>query len=640
MTWAIETFSLTKYFPTPGGGLGLFGQPRPSRAAVDGVSLAIRPGELFGLLGPNGAGKTTLIKMLATLIIPSSGNALVNGCNLAADKAVRDAIAVVSSDERSFYWRLTGRQNLEFFSALYHLSPAQRRARIREVLHLVGLEEGAEVPVKAFSSGMKQRLAIARALLALKPILLLDEPTKGLDPPAIRQLHQLIREELTERRGITVLLTTHQLWEAEALCHRVAVMHQGRLKGCGTPWELRRDLGLMDRWRLLVPRLTPALRGGLEKVWPRLRFASQDNGQVLLEWEAENQALADDIVGVIFQEGEKILSLSREPASLEVIFDTLTQRPDSQGSQSQKSGPEPPDKDDRRHREELPPNIGVRAGPKGTPGIFRNWLTVAAAFFKRDMLEEWSYRLSFSLQLISIFFSVTMFYFLSRLFGQSVNQYLSPYGTDYFSFVLMGIAFSQYFDVGLSTFSNSLREAQTTGTLEAMFTSPTSISLIIISSSLWSYLFASLQVLIYLVMGTVLFKARLVDFSLPAVIVILSLTIVCFSSLGLIAASFIMLFKRGDPVLWLFSTSSALLSGVYYPLAILPEWLRSLSYFLPNTYILEAVRLALLQGCPLAALKRQLAFLVLFCVILVPLSLWAFRWAVYRAKVAGTLTHY
>lgn len=636
MTLAIETFSLTKYFPRAVTRRGWNTRPVPPSAAVDQVTIAIKSGELFGLLGPNGAGKTTLIKMLATLIIPSRGRALVQGHDLVEAEAVRGSINLVGSDERSFYWRLSGRQNLEFFATLYNLPPNRVRSRIAEVIRLVGLEQVAEVPVKAFSSGMKQRLSIARALLAEKPILFLDEPSKGLDPTATSSLHRLIKEELVEQRGITVLLATHQLWEAEALCHRVAVMHQGRLQGYGSPSELRRDLCLRDQWRLVMHNLTPSLLGQLRESRQPLRITPKDNEKFLLEWEADDGVDADEVAKIILQGGGKILGLSREQASLETIFDTLTKRPDPKIGEGQQAV------QTREVEKSGNANAGKRLLSKlqETVAALRTWPRVAGAFLKRDFLEDWSYRLSFSIQLISLFFWVTMFYFLSKLFGQSVNTHLMPYGADYFSFVIVGIAFSRYFDVGLSTFSNNLREAQTTGTLEVLLTSSTRLSLIIISSSLWSYLFVSLQVIIYLGLGKGLFQAHLGHFSITAVLVIIALTLVCFSSLGIIAASFIMVYKRGDPVVWLFSAISSLLSGVYYPVGILPGWLKPLAYVLPTTYVLEAVRLCFLRGYSLWALRRELAVLSLFCLILMPLSLLAFRLAVHRAKVDGSLGHY
>jgi len=471
VNWAIEAISLTKYFPLSGTLRGWFTKPVQPVAAVDQVTIAIRAGELFGLLGPNGAGKTTLIKMLATLVAPSSGGALVNGYDLANDQAIRRSISLVDSEGRSFYWRLTARQNLEFFGALYQLPRSGLNFRIREVLNLVGLEESAEMPVYTFSSGMKQRLAIARALLKQSPIIFMDEPTRGLDPASTRQIHRLIRQDLVGSQGITILLSTNQLWEAEALCNRVAVMHQGRVQGYGSLSELRSDLRIREYWRLVVQNLNPGLIRQLEESHLPLRITSQDNEKYLVEWEAGAGGDADEMIEVILKSGGKIFSLSREQASLENIFDTLTKRPGPRIGQSQDPG-------QTENKPRVSPRVSnpTSSQLKRMFAVLHAWPRVAGAFLKRDFLEEWSYQLAFSIELLGLFFSITMYYFLSKLFAQTVNTYLAPYGTDYFSFVILGVAFYRYFDVGLSTLSNRLREAQTTGTLEAMFASPTSLS--------------------------------------------------------------------------------------------------------------------------------------------------------------------
>jgi len=219
---------------------------------VDHVDLSVEEGELFGLLGPNGAGKTTLIKLLATLIVPTSGTLRINGYDLRDETGIRQSVGLATSDERSFYWRLSGRQNLEFFASLYGLPPERGRNRIDEVLEQVGLQEVAEVQFHTYSAGMRQRLTIARALLAEPQIIFLDEPTKGVDPVAARQLHALIRGRLIGHLGITVLMTTHQLAEAEQLCDRLAVMDKGRILMCGTLSELRGIFGPLKRYRLEV----------------------------------------------------------------------------------------------------------------------------------------------------------------------------------------------------------------------------------------------------------------------------------------------------------------------------------------------------------------------------------------------------
>jgi ABC-2 type transport system permease protein len=194
--------------------------------------------------------------------------------------------------------------------------------------------------------------------------------------------------------------------------------------------------------------------------------------------------------------------------------------------------------------------------------------------------------------------------------------------------------------VGLSSFSSSLRQAQTTGTLEAMLTTPTALSTIILSSSLWSYLLTTLRVLIYLLIGGAFLKVDLGGGNYPGALIVLILTIVSFSSLGILAASFIMVLKRGDPITWLFNATSSFLGGIYYPVTILPGWLQFFSYLLPVTYALRGMRLALLQGASTGAILPDILVLAIFSVLLMPASLLAFRFAVKRAKVDGSLSQY
>jgi len=262
------------------------------------------------------------------------------------------------------------------------------------------------------------------------------------------------------------------------------------------------------------------------------------------------------------------------------------------------------------------------------------------AFVKRDFYLEMSYRFSLLLQLFGIFFSVFLLYYVARLLGEAATPYLVPYGGDYFSFVLIGIAFSGYLGVGLSSFAASIRQAQMTGTLEAMLMTPTRVSTIILCSSLWNYLMTTFRVLVYLALGTIFLGVNLGQGNYLAALLILALTIIALSSLGIIAASFVIVLKRGDPIAWLFNALSSLLGGVYYPITILPDWLQHLSHLLPITYSLRAMRLALLQGYPLSALAPDILALALFSLTLLPLSLLSFRYAVHRAKVDGSLTHY
>jgi len=262
------------------------------------------------------------------------------------------------------------------------------------------------------------------------------------------------------------------------------------------------------------------------------------------------------------------------------------------------------------------------------------------AFIKRDFRTNVSYRVAFLLRFLGLFFSVALYYFIAQLIGRAAIPQLESYGGDYFAFLLIGIALSGYLGTSLGSFSQVIRREQVTGTLEMMLLTPTRLSTIIISSSLWSFLLTSVNVVVYLLLGVLLFGVDLGEGNWLAASLILALTILCFSSLGVIAAAFIMVLKRGDPVTWVFGMLSSLLGGVFYPITIMPPWLQYLSYLLPITYSLRAMRHALLMGYSLVDLRPDIAALALFCLVLLPLSLISFRYAVHRAKVEGSLTHY
>ena len=223
----------------------LKGAPGPEGTQVfSNVSLQVFPGEVFGLLGPNGAGKTTLLEILATLLLPTGGQAHVCGHDVVREAAgVRKLLSYCPSALESFYPRLTSVQNLEFFAVLNDLHPQEARARIAATLELVGLDGASKLPFQRFSEGMKQRLALARALLTDPPVLLLDEPTKSLDPLLQGEIRKFLRRTLVEKLEKTVLLVTQNLAEAEEACDRLAILHGGRIVSVGTPGEMKRTLG-------------------------------------------------------------------------------------------------------------------------------------------------------------------------------------------------------------------------------------------------------------------------------------------------------------------------------------------------------------------------------------------------------------
>lgn len=242
---AIEVINLQREFQTT---IGVFNRKKKTVPAVKGISFEIADGELFGLLGPNGAGKTTSVKMLTTLLIPTGGTAKILGLDIVNDaEAVRPRIGFIFGGERGLYWRLNATDNLRYFASLYYLDPAVSKKRIPYLLEMVGLTDRADEKVEGYSRGMRQRLHIARALLHDPEVLFLDEPTMGLDPVGARELRQTVRNLQDEKK--TILLTTHYMFEADALCQRVAVINKGEIVAMDTPSKLKdsvNDLSVVE----------------------------------------------------------------------------------------------------------------------------------------------------------------------------------------------------------------------------------------------------------------------------------------------------------------------------------------------------------------------------------------------------------
>lgn len=232
---AIELESLSRSYRS---GTGVLRRRRFLVEAVCGIDLSIAEGELFGLLGPNGAGKTTTIKVLTTLLLPSSGSARVLGFDVARQaREVRRRIGYVFGGDRGLYDRLSAFDNLSYFADVYRVPLRSKRARIDELLEMVGLKGREGERVETYSRGMRQRLHIARALLHDPPVLFLDEPTIGLDPVGARELRQAIAA--LKAGGKTILLTTHYMFEADVLCDRIGVIAGGRIVAEGSPAELK-----------------------------------------------------------------------------------------------------------------------------------------------------------------------------------------------------------------------------------------------------------------------------------------------------------------------------------------------------------------------------------------------------------------
>lgn len=322
MSTAISTRGLVKRYPVRHGWRSVL-RPTAEKVALDGIDLEVRRGEVFGLLGPNGAGKTTLIKILCTLLLPSEGQAFVNGQDVVADSvSVRRELGLVYGDERTFSWRLSVRENLRFYAGLYGLGRHIVDQRIPALLDLVDLKVDQDIPMHQFSSGMKQRAAIARGLINDPQVLLMDEPTRSLDPVAAADLRELIRTQVATGQR-TVLLATHQIHEAESLCDRVAVLNRGKLELVGSVGELRAVLRTEDVHRIVVSRVNGSVLDQVKYVPGVLSVRAEpleDATQVLeLDVERDSSALPQ-VIRMLVDGGGDIWSSTRRELTLEEIF--------------------------------------------------------------------------------------------------------------------------------------------------------------------------------------------------------------------------------------------------------------------------------------------------------------------------------
>lgn len=337
--WAIEAENLVKKFPqrTPPAEKGEakkksfwpFGRKEPQAmfTAVDGVNLQIKRGEIFGLLGPNGAGKSTTIRMLCTLLEPTGGVARVNGFDIVKQaNDVRRSLGTLLAGERSIYWKLSGRENLEYFAALNHIPPAVARKRVEELIERMEIKERANELVEKYSTGMRQRIAIAKALIARPPILLLDEPTLGLDPQAARNLRELILN--LQKEGHTILLTTHYMEEADLLSDRIGIIDAGKIIALDTPDGLKKRIDQNDVVRLEVS-------GWQDKVGDKLRALPGVQNLASRKLEGDNQwevslqtpdsrAILPGVVETVNYNGTRLLNMNVVRPSLEDVFINLT----------------------------------------------------------------------------------------------------------------------------------------------------------------------------------------------------------------------------------------------------------------------------------------------------------------------------
>ena len=324
---AIEVRGLTKVFKaTKGREKG--GEKKAVVTAVDHLNFEVKAGELFGLLGPNGAGKTTTIRMLSTILIPDEGEATVGGHSVTKQESkVRAILGVITGGDRGLYWRLSGRDNLMFFARLYNMPDRAAKERIDLLLETVGLTERADDLVERYSRGMRQRLHIARGLIHDPPIVLMDEPTLGLDPAVSRSLRDIIKTKLQKEQGKTIMLTTHYMWEAESMCDRIAIINHGGIIAMGTPDEIKGSVKLGSSLSIKVTAFPSSVvfaiesMDGVEKV---VNEGTAEDGTSNVKILGHNLGgNVAPIVDLLVKNGVQVLSFEQRSPSLEDAYISL-----------------------------------------------------------------------------------------------------------------------------------------------------------------------------------------------------------------------------------------------------------------------------------------------------------------------------
>lgn len=291
--------------------------------AVDHVSIDVRKGEIFGLLGPNGAGKTTLIRMLCTLARPTEGSAMVAGFDMRSEGSkIREHIGLVS-EKMIMYAQLTAKENLRLFGRLYHIPKSDLDERINQLLKMVDMDKWANKQIGRFSTGMKQRINVIRALLNEPDILFLDEPTLGLDPQTCSEIRQSLRQ-INTARGTTMILTTHIMTEADILCNRIAIIDRGKIAALDTAENLKKVVSGNDSMviELDINNITNDLVSSIEAL-DCVKANSRFN-ETHLRVKAEGEEAFDEIIDTIRKAGGNIRSINRVEPSLEDAFLQIT----------------------------------------------------------------------------------------------------------------------------------------------------------------------------------------------------------------------------------------------------------------------------------------------------------------------------
>lgn len=314
MAYALEVSSLSRTF-----------SGKQTVVALENVDLKVEEGELFGLLGPNGAGKTTLIKILSTLLLPTTGTAKVLGHDVAKDASkIRPLINMVSGGETSGYGLLTVRENLWMFSQFYGVPGREARQRIDELLKAFGLEDKADAKVRTISTGQRQRMNIIRGFVTDPRLIFLDEPTLGLDVTTSRAIREYIRDWVRSDHGRTLLLTTHYMKEAEELCDRVAIIDRGTILACDSPAGLKRRMNHASTFVLDTTQFDASPLSAIRGV--KGVSAEDVEGGKRIRLVLDDESAISDVISTVVSRGGRVVALNKAEATLEDVFIELVGR--------------------------------------------------------------------------------------------------------------------------------------------------------------------------------------------------------------------------------------------------------------------------------------------------------------------------
>jgi ABC-type multidrug transport system ATPase subunit/ABC-type multidrug transport system permease subunit len=617
--------------------------------AVREVSLALDGGEVVLLLGPNGAGKSTLLRMIAGLIEPTVGVVRLGGQAHARDSArQRREIGWCSADERTFYPRLSGLDNLRLFAALHGLDRDAADARIASLAGRFGLERVIGRSVQSCSTGERQKMNVIRALLHDPRVLLLDEPARSLDAASRATLVSLV-SEFAARDDRLVLLAGHDFEGLEGLAERVVILDAGREVLAGSMRDIAAHLGEAS-WQVHFASSAACARArAAYPVWregrsPNVAVVPAPQGEMPSDLVECTARFADDVERLERRAGPSIHDLLVRIGRGESIGRDARVDP-AAGARAavarvEAHGAVAVHASNSAHAAHATRVAHDRtSAPLAEPRPHAPALRALLAMARRDRLIFFTHRFQVGLRLGLLAAWVLSIYFVSQLVDRGSPQVARVLSGDYFTYALLGMVFLRIMQVCLIQMASALREEQLQGTLEPLVATGQSSLVLVLGALAWPLASEILGLALVFGSGAWMLGADYGNANVLAASIAALATVIAMVEWGLLSASFVIAFKRGDPVALLVNLISIGLSGVYFPVELLPAWVRPLPHMLPLSWGLDAVRAAVVRGAGFDApeYRHALTGLLVLLLVLAPVSWWSQRRAFAYARRAGTL---